>query len=230
MTMEDRLSALEDSSRRWRGLALAMVALATSCMMLAMHRGGSEEIVVRKITIVDSDGRSRIVLAGSGMILADESEQPRIVMATMDNEAAAIQHFDPEGRRRIAVGTFAGGNASVLHLDPERRVRFETGTYSDGTSRLTHFDDSGAPRLAISTDQSGGSSLETSDSDGVPRVVIATDGDGLAEVRIDDQLGRTRLHDQVEADGRVSRELHRDGSVRAGRPAPAEASSPAKGG
>ena len=230
MNTEERFHALERSVRRWRRFTIAMAVLATGSIMLAMESDAPEEIVVRKMTIVDSDGRSRVILGGSGLIFADESERPRIVMATLDNDAAAIQHFDPDGRRRIAIGTFAQGGASVLHIDPDRRIRLESGTYSNGDARLTQFDSTGTPRLSLSTDQTGSSSIETSDPDGVPRVVIATGNDGLAELRFDDQFGRTRLHDRVEADGRASRALNREDVQQVSSPEPDRTPSAAKGG
>ena len=230
MSMEERINTLERSARRWRRVTIAMAVLATSSILLAMQSDGPDEIVVRKMTIVDSEGRSRIILGGSGLIFADESERPRIVMATLDNDAAAIQHFDPDGRRRIATSTFAQGGASVLHIDPDRRIRMETGTYPGGEARLTHFDSTGIPRLALSTDPTGSSSIQTSDADGIPRVVIATDNDGLAELRVDDQFGHTRLHDRVEADGRVSRKLNRDETKQVSSPDSSRELPEAKGG
>ena len=220
MTVEERISTLELSARRWRRVTIAMAVLATSSILLAMQSDGPEELVLRKMTIVDSEGRARVILGGSGLIFADEAERPRIVMATLDSDAAAIQHFDTDGRRRIAIGTFAQGGASVLHIDPDRRLRLESGTYSNGDARLTHFDPTGIPRLALTTEQSGRSSIESSDADGIPRVVISTGSDGLAELRLDDQFGRTRLHDRVEADGRVSRKVHREDSTQASSPGP----------
>ena len=112
------------------------MALVLGGGLLAMRPADPDEITLRKVTIVDAEGRQRIVLGGSGLILADEAELPRIVMATLDNGAAAIQHFDAAGRRRIATGTFADGNASVLHLDTDRQVRVETGTYPSGDARF----------------------------------------------------------------------------------------------
>lgn len=210
MDLETRVSQLERSSRRWRAASICLAAMAVLGGTLAMQSAGPDELTLRKLVVVDADGRQRVVVSGSGLIFADEQEHPRIVLATLDNGAAAVQHFDPEGRRRIAVGTFADGGASVLHLDPERRIRLESGTYPGGVARTTQFDASGLPRLTATTDARGHATVEHADPDGLPRITVGTDPAGLAEVRLVDQTGTDRLVDRVEADGRVSRRLHRD--------------------
>jgi len=210
MDMEQRVCRLERANRRWRRLAWGMLAVVGSAGLLAMRPADPDELMVRKLMVVDSEGRQRIVLTGSGLIFADEGERPRIVMATLDNGSAAIQHFDPDGRRRIATGTFPDGGASVLHLDPERRVRLESGTYPGGDARIMQFDADGLPRLTATTGVDGLASIEQLDADGMPRILMGTTESGLAEVRLVDRSGDDRLVDRVEADGRVSRRLHRD--------------------
>jgi hypothetical protein len=219
MDLETRLSRLEQSNRRWRRLAIGAMILIGAGGLLAMRPADPEELTLRKVVIVDSEGRQRVVLSGSGLIFADESERPRIVMATLDNGAAAIQHFDPDGRRRIATGTFPDGGASVLHLDDERRVRLESGTYPSGDARITQFDATGLPRLTAITGSAGSASLEHLDANGMPRITLGTTSSGLATVRLVDGAGDERLVDQVEEDGRVSRRLHRDPEHEAARAA-----------
>lgn len=223
--LETRLASLERSSRRWRAAAMAMATVALVGGMAAMQAAGPDELTLRKLTIVDAEGRQRVVVSGSGLIFADEAEHPRIVLATLDNGAAAVQHFDPEGRRRIAVGTFADGGASVLQLDTDRRIRLESGTYSDGIARVTQFDASGLPRLTSSTDAKGHAVTEHADPEGMPRIRVGTNPAGRAEVRLVDQTGTERLVDQVEADGRVSRRLHRDPDQQP----PAQVATPTRG-
>lgn len=209
-SLESRVVSLERSRGRWRAASVVFAAVAIVGGSMAMQVAEPESLTIRKVVIVDADGRQRVVLSGSGLIFADEEEHPRIVMATLDNGAAAIQHFDPEGRRRIATGTFPDGGASVLHLDPGRNIRLESGTYPGGVARSTQFDASGLPRLDARTDGSGHAVVQHSDDDGLPRITVGTDAAGRAEVRLVDQDGVERLVDRVEADGRVSRRLHRD--------------------
>lgn len=208
--LESRVESLERSRGRWRTMSVVLAAVAIVGGSTAMKAAGPESLTLRKVVIVDADGRQRVVLSGSGLIFADEEEHPRIVMATLDNGAAAIQHFDPEGRRRIATGTFPDGGASVLHLDPGRNIRLESGTYPGGVARTTQFDASGLPRLDARTDGVGHALVQHSDPDGLPRITVGTDPAGRASVRLVDQDGTERLVDQVEADGRVSRHLNRD--------------------
>jgi hypothetical protein len=210
MDLEKRVARLERSSRGWRAIAIGSLVTLMLGGAMAMRPADPDELTVRKLVIVDATGRQRIVLSGSGMILADESEHPRIVMATLDNGAAAVQHFDADGRRRIATGTFPDGGASTLLLDTDRRVRLESGTYENGEARLAQFDPAGLPRLTAVTDGKGHATIEQSDSEGMPRISFGTSVTGLAEVRLADQSGVDRLIDRVEADGRVSRQLLRD--------------------
>lgn len=210
MKIEDRVTRLERANRRWRLVAVSLMASIVTGGLLAMRPADPDEITLRKVVIVDAEGRQRVVLSGSGLIFADEDERPRIVMATLDNGAAAIQHFDSGGRRRIATGTFPDGGASVLQMDTERRVRLESGTYPSGDARISQFDAAGLPRLTAVTGAEGAATVEHLDSDGMPRISVGTTAKGLAEVRLVDQSGEDRLVDRVEADGRVSRQLHRD--------------------
>lgn len=225
MDLETRVTLLERSSRRWRAASICLAAMAVLGGTLAMQSAGPDELTLRKLVVVDADGRQRVVVSGSGLIFADEAEQPRIVVATLDNGAAAVQHFDADGRRRIAVGTFADGGASVLHLDPERRIRLESGTYPGGVARTTQFDASGLPRLTSQTDAEGHATMEHADPEGLPRITVGTDAAGLAQIRLVDQSGTERLVDRVEADGRVSRRLHRDPH----HEPPPQVASPARG-
>jgi hypothetical protein len=210
MTIEERVARLERSNRRWRLLAVSALALLGTGGLLAMRPAEPDELTLRKVVIVDAQGRQRVVLSGSGLIFADSEEIPRIVMATLDNGASAIQHFDAAGRRRIATGTFPDGGASVLQMDTERRVRLESGTYPGGDARIAQFDASGLPRLTAVTGSDGAASVEHLDTSGMPRISVGTSEAGLAEIRLVDQSGEDRLVDRVEADGRVSRRLHRD--------------------
>ena len=92
---DDRIERLERDVRRQRGWILALAIALVATFILGATQGTPDELTLRKLIIVDGDGRERIV---AGTLL--------------DGEASLV-HFDSDGKKRIAALTLPEGTASI---------------------------------------------------------------------------------------------------------------------
>ena len=81
----DRLERLEREVRRLHRILLGLALVVPATLAVGATSGTPDEMTLRKLTIVDADGKERIVAA------------------TMPDGRATIKHFDRNGRQRIAV-------------------------------------------------------------------------------------------------------------------------------
>ena len=83
----DRIERLEREMRRLRGWILVLGTALVATFALGATQGTPDELTLRKLIIVDVDGKERIAAA------------------TFPNGEASIQHFDSDGKVRISAGT-----------------------------------------------------------------------------------------------------------------------------
>jgi hypothetical protein len=117
----DRIERLEREMRRLRGWILVLgIALATT-FILGATQGTPDELTLRKLVIVDSDGKERIV-AGTNSI-----------------GLVGLVYTDSDGKNRIGVGTASDGSASLIHYDRDEKMRIAAATFPDGYASLRQY-------------------------------------------------------------------------------------------
>jgi hypothetical protein len=79
-----------------------------------------DELTLRKLIIVDDDGKERIVAGahrdGVGLMLFDSTGEPRIIAGITPDDSASVGHYDRDGKIRISAGTLPDGSSGVSHL------------------------------------------------------------------------------------------------------------------
>ena len=121
---DERIARLEHQTTRLRRWVLALgLALATAMVLGATT--DPKELVLRKLSIVDTEGTARIVAS-----------------ASLDGSAGFV-HFDRDGNRRIAAITEGGGSAHSFHYDRKGTPRVQIGTGGDASSRVVMYGSGG---------------------------------------------------------------------------------------
>ena len=96
---DERMERLEREMRRLRGWILLLSLALIATFAVGATQGTPDELALRRLAIVDGDGKERIVAA------------------TTSDGHAAVQHYDSDGKMRIAAGTLPDGHAAVQHFD-----------------------------------------------------------------------------------------------------------------
>ena len=126
MTLEERMTCLEQANRRRRVTVAGLAALIGLGFVAGMTAAAPDEITLRKLSIVDGSGTTRIVLD-----------------ATSPNGMAATVHYDKDGKPRIATNTISDGVAATVHSDKDRKRTVEIGVDTDGTGMISVHDPTG---------------------------------------------------------------------------------------
>ncbi len=115
---KERIQRLERDMRRLREgmLVLAIAMIAT--IAWSVTQATRDELTLRRLAIVDADGKERIVAA------------------TRPEGAAGLSHYDTAGKMRISAGTNSEGDASVQHFDAQGMQRINVGTGPEGEAIL----------------------------------------------------------------------------------------------
>ena len=145
---DDRIENLEQKVRRLLAGMLVLAGVLMGTFLIVVMQATSDELTVRRLAIVDNDGKERIVAgtlpSGQASVLHYDSDgKMRIATATLSTGEAAVEHYDRDEKMRISVRTFPGGEASVLHYDRDGKKRITTATQSDGTALIGIGDDKG---------------------------------------------------------------------------------------
>ena len=137
---KERIQRLERDMRRLREgmLVLAIALVATFAWSVAQATRG--ELTLRRLAIVDDDGKERIVAAthpegDAGLSHYDTNGKLRIRAGTHPEGDANAQQFDPDGRQRINLGTGPAGEA-VLDDDRDETERLGALRFPDGYSGI----------------------------------------------------------------------------------------------
>ncbi len=128
--VDNRIERLEREMRRLRGWILVLSIALVTTFALGATQGAPDELTLRKLIIVDGDGKERIV--------AD----------TTSEGAALFVHYDLDGKSRITAMTLPGGSAHLLHHDSNGKKRIEMNTLPGGYASLMHYDSDGKKRIA----------------------------------------------------------------------------------
>lgn len=118
MTIEERLSELERSSRRWCSLAFGLGAVLAVTVGIACSRGmaGKSEVTdvvrTRKLEILNEEGQSLILLSASqesaGLIIRDASGGPLVALLGA-NDTGLMSVSNGAGITGATIQTGEGG-------------------------------------------------------------------------------------------------------------------------
>jgi hypothetical protein len=111
--VDDRIEHLERETRRLRAGMLVLAAVLAGTILVFVTQATPGELTLRRLAIVDGEGRERIV-AG-----------------TFPSGEAGVQHYDSDLKLRIATVTLPDGRAAVLHFDSEEKKRISSVTSPD---------------------------------------------------------------------------------------------------
>ncbi|MBW2716903.1 MAG: hypothetical protein JRD03_12535 [Deltaproteobacteria bacterium] len=137
----ERIQRLERDMRRLReGMLVLAIALIAS-FAWSVTRGTPDELTLRRLAIVDDDGKERIVAAARpegevGLSHYDAEGKVRIRTGTNSEGDASVQHFDPDGRQRISVGTGPAGETPAERRETDVKNRIGELTFPDGYSGI----------------------------------------------------------------------------------------------
>ena len=147
---KERIQRLEHDMRRLREAMLVLVIAWFASFVWSVTQATPDELTLRRLAIVDDDGKERIV-------------------ATTSREGGAdLSHFDTDGRMRIRAGTNPEGDANVQHLDPDGRQRINLGTGPAGEAVLGDADGDEKKRIDALTFPDGYSGIALRSSNGDP--------------------------------------------------------------
>jgi hypothetical protein len=138
---KERIERLERDMRRLREgmLVLAIALIATFAWSVVQATPG--ELTLRRLAIVDDDGKERIVAAtrpegDADLSYYDTNGKLRISAGTHPEGDANVQHFDPDGRQRINLGTGPAGEAVLDDDDRDQKERIGALRFPDGYSGI----------------------------------------------------------------------------------------------
>ena len=115
---KERIQRLERDMRRLREGMLVLAVAMIATIAWSVMQSTRDELTLRRLAIIDADGKERIVAA------------------TRPEGAAGLSHYDTDGKMRISAGTNPEGDASVQHFDPHGRQRINVGTGPEGEAVL----------------------------------------------------------------------------------------------
>ena len=172
--LEDRFAALERETQRvgsrlGRLAAFLGVAAGAALLTGAGPVNMPEALRARSLTLVDAQGRERIVLAapdeGPSLRVRDEAGRDRIVAELVKDEAA-FRLRDAAGRDRAVLVARAQGAEAAL-LDEAGRSRASLGTYGKETA-LRLRDEAGRLRAEMAAPGEGNPKMALYGQDGKP--------------------------------------------------------------
>lgn len=104
-----------------------------------------DELRVKRLSIVDSQGRVRIGAAtfpdGSAqMSWLDRNGKLRIAVTTLPDGVAAVQWYDSDETLRISASTVQDGDASVTWYDRNKELRIIAAASKEGVTVLPTMD------------------------------------------------------------------------------------------
>ena len=145
---KERIQRLERDMRRLREgmLVLAIALIATFAWSVTQATPG--ELTLRRLAIVDDDGKERIVAA------------------TRPEGDADLSHYDANGKLRISAGTHPEGGANVQHFAPDGTQRINVGTGPAGEAAPEDHNGSAENRIAALTFPDGYSGIALRGSNG----------------------------------------------------------------
>jgi hypothetical protein len=159
MDIETRLVAVETSLRRTRAMNLALL-LGVTVLTVGGARSNQDSITARQLTIVDGQGRERVLLTGddngmAGVRVFDAAGQTRISAGVAADNSSYTQWFDTEGRSRLAAMCSQSGQSSLQWRDADGKLRIGGATMLSGESSMMWLAPNGKPQIRVLTDGNG---------------------------------------------------------------------------
>jgi hypothetical protein len=192
-----RIEALERRARRARRVGTTCALALASALVLGWASGSAPlqeaaqgaakpqpaELILRKLTIVDDEGRPRIVLAqdpadtqrrsrGAGITVYDDRGDERGGFGTMDDGSVVFARDAPEGvgasmRDRAGIVVGPQGQSSFMLIDNQTRGVVKLQSDGDGKGGLQLFKwDMEAKNVQVATLMFDGTETETHEFDG----------------------------------------------------------------
>ena len=120
-----RVEALEGEAKKLHRWVLVLGAALVGCVAVGVSQ--PQELTLRKLTIVDGEGRPRITAGATSSGTAslnhyDSDEKLRMSATTTSDGAAFITHFDRDEIRRITAATPDGSVAAIQVRDSSGNV------------------------------------------------------------------------------------------------------------
>jgi len=215
----------EQGHMRWIvttiGLLLVIVGIwATEAQPSSGQRQPAtvvDEIVARRIVIVDRDGGKRAILdtapdgevrlelrdaqskvgtwlspntiATSTLAILGADESALIELGSVEGQAPVFVMRDAAGTRRIAATAVKDGGAFVLVNDTQGRKRCVMAFNEKQEPQMTLFDASAKPRVNLAIDGQTTCSLDLRDAQGRTRLIARFDDGGEAALLVLDEKG-----------------------------------------
>ena len=177
MTLNTRIESLERSVRRLQGGVIVLIATLIGVGILGAS--GSQELTLRKLTLVDADGNRRFAMEtrpdGSALFGAFDREGEMRLGWRTTQRGAGLALFDGEGKLRFDMETSVDGSSHFAGHDREGKTRLSMAASSDGHAAFRAYDREQRPRLAMETRFAGGAGFIAPDQ--IDRVL----GDGYSE-------------------------------------------------
>jgi len=169
MPMDDlmeRVARLERQNLMLRRVLLSALVLVAAVLLMGQVTL-PEEVLARKFTVVDDEGNSRIVLGGSaelyGVIVMDESEQPRAVLM-MAGENPEMRMYAADERKLVTLQ--AAPERTFLALSHAATDKVEALLSADANlSMVATCNSEGKARSAVGT-RDGAGFIELWDTNG----------------------------------------------------------------
>jgi hypothetical protein len=115
---KEQIQRLERDMRRLREAMLVLAIALVATLAWSVTHARPDELTLRRLAIVDDEGRERIVAA------------------TRPEGDASVQHFDAIGRQRINVGTGPNGEAVLVDDGRDEKTRIGAIRFPDGYSGI----------------------------------------------------------------------------------------------
>jgi len=150
--MEERIEALERSSRRYRTFT-AILLLSLIAVALLAAKSSSDKILTRDLHIEDANGKVRMRLFvsddGPAIFFANENGKLRMMLAGFDKESGILM-YDTQGKRRLDMQASDKGS-HILLADAKEipRARLETMEVNRGAPSFSLFDSQGIARIML---------------------------------------------------------------------------------
>ena len=147
MRLEHLETQVQRLQRTVKVLAVGLIALL-GAFAIGAAQEQPQELTLRKLTIVDAEGKARIVAAaypdGSAAIHhSDGDGKMRIGEGTTLDGQSSTEHYGRDGKTRIHAMTRPNGKASIQHLDRDGKQRIMAGTAADGSAVIAVVDRTG---------------------------------------------------------------------------------------
>jgi hypothetical protein len=174
MTIEDlsaRLEKVERANRRMRAAGVAALVLLAAGAAIGQTAPAAKEIRAERFTVVDREGRERVLLATQpngtyGFWLIGRNGKPSGTFGQPEGGVPAISLRDDDDNTRLSLMATVDGTAGLCLYDKKGTRRGEFFSMLGGPSALTLADRSGRTRVVLGVDEHDVSGLAIEDKDG----------------------------------------------------------------